>query len=236
MDGCSTCQAKKLCSNLYKNCRQTPQGELKFSLDPKLTLSTDIESFLHSVIPHNEGFLGCFAKDQVPINTFKHTQYACCVVNLDDSKDPGSHFMVIVRNGSCLLCFDSFALEEHYDVIRPILNKISESISNPQFWYSSYPIQSWDSNACGYFCIWFVLKQFFWRANCAMAKDFKKLFFAGFTKTVSSKVNETKIASEIILNVERILNKRRLEKLCKKLGESHKIDFNSFHCFTTFYT
>ncbi|KAL3119384.1 hypothetical protein niasHT_003992 [Heterodera trifolii] len=96
-------------------------------------------------------YIGCFAADQIPagaIVKFPH----CMVVNLDPSTSRGSHWVCIYCASPLLLeYYDSLGMWPPPSVL--IVNHLSRY---KQIQYSSLPLQSPNSSACGRHVIFFL--------------------------------------------------------------------------------
>ena len=71
------------------------------------------------------------------------------VVNLDHSKNTGTHWVVIFVKEYEVIYFDSFGVEH-------IPKEITEGIGNKNIKTSTFRIQDYISIMCGYFCILFI--------------------------------------------------------------------------------
>lgn len=99
-------------------------------------------------------YAGCHAMDQLPVID----KLPCAmVVNSDSSDKPGTHWLAIYFDelGQCEF-FDTFGLSETvYDTnneLKSYLTQFSRDI-----WRMYNPIQSATSDACGHFCVFFIV-------------------------------------------------------------------------------
>ena len=76
------------------------------------------------------------------------------ITNTDDHNLPGRHWCAWFVDGQRISFYDSYGrswddptLPEHYKDIAKLFKQIS---------YTNTRVQSWASNACGYFCIHFI--------------------------------------------------------------------------------
>ena len=90
-------------------------------------------------------FNGVFSRDNLP-NTIKNGAY---VVNLDEYRDIGTHWVALYVNNKTVTYFDSFGVEH-------IPKEIMKSIDRKSIIANIYRIQAYDSIMCGYFCIGFI--------------------------------------------------------------------------------
>ena len=71
------------------------------------------------------------------------------VINLDEYKSIGAHWIPLYVNVNNILYFDSFRVEH-------IPREIEKFIGNKNIITNIYRIQAYDSVMCGYFCIGFI--------------------------------------------------------------------------------
>ena len=71
------------------------------------------------------------------------------VINLDENKDTGTHWIPLFRMKNEVVCFDSFGVEH-------IVEEIKKIIGNKNIKANIYCIQANNSMMCGYFCIGFI--------------------------------------------------------------------------------
>ena len=90
-------------------------------------------------------FNGAFSRNNLP-NTIKNGAY---VINLDEYRDIGTHWVALYVNNKTIIYFDSFGVEH-------IPNEIMKFIGNKNIITNIYRIQPYDSIMCGYFCIGFI--------------------------------------------------------------------------------
>ena len=90
-------------------------------------------------------FNGVFNTDNLP-DTIKNGAY---VINLDEYRDIGTHWVALYVNNKTVTYFDSFGVEH-------ISTEIIKFIGNKNIITNIYRIQTYDSIMCGYFCIGFI--------------------------------------------------------------------------------
>ena len=90
-------------------------------------------------------FNGVYSRDNLP-NKIKDGAY---VINLDEHKDAGTHWIALFCNRNKIVYFDSFGVEH-------IPEEIKEFIGNKNIKANIYRVQANDSVMCGYFCIGFI--------------------------------------------------------------------------------
>ena len=90
-----------------------------------------------------KNFNGIYAKDQLRTDMIKPNQFY--IINLDDSIGNGTHWTAFYVDNYSIEYFDSYGLKppqiisENYDYI-----------------YNSSQLQSYESKACGYYCLYFI--------------------------------------------------------------------------------
>ena len=119
------------------------QGIKKKSLTPFHSLTNfEIIDYFKGV----KGFNGVFSR-----NNFKK---GVSVINLDHSKNTGTHWVVIFVKSNEVIYFDSFGAEY---IPKEIMKKIEHSfLENKNIKTSIFRIQNYNSIMCGYFCILFI--------------------------------------------------------------------------------
>ena len=96
-------------------------------------------------------FKGVYSSDNLP----KIDNDCIIICNLSDSIQPGSHFVTICKIGGVLFFLDSLALNVgNENLIRFLESEKSKSV---EFCYINSPMQSYNSDSCGIYCIFFVL-------------------------------------------------------------------------------
>ena len=87
------------------------------------------------------------------------------VINLDEYRDIGTHWVALNVNNKTATYFDSFGVEH-------IPKEIIKFIGNKNMIINIYRIQAYDSIMCGYFCIGFINFMF----NGNSLTDYTNLF------------------------------------------------------------
>ena len=90
--------------------------------------------------------MGCFSKDQIKLIENNKSM----IINLQDSNQPGSHWIALKRVNNTIFVFDSFG-------IGYIPMDIFKIYKNYKIITNIYRIQDIPSNLCGMFCILFIL-------------------------------------------------------------------------------
>ena len=91
-------------------------------------------------------FNGAFSRDNLP-NIIKNDGY---VIDLDEYRDIGTHWVALYVNNKTIIYFDSFGVEHIPKEIIKFIGNNKKIITN------IYRIQAYDSIMCEYFCIGFI--------------------------------------------------------------------------------
>ena len=111
------------------------------------------------------------SRDNLP-DTIKNGAY---VINLDEYRDIGTHWVALYVNNKTVTYFDSFGVEHiPKEFIKFIGNEQSSSAKarNEKIITNIYRIQAYDSIMCGYLCIGFINFMF----NGNSLTDYTSLF------------------------------------------------------------
>ena len=106
-------------------------------------------------------FNGVFSSDNLP-NSIKNGAY---VINIDEYRDIGTHWVALYVNNKTIIYFDSFGVEH-------IPKETMKFINRKNVITNIYGIQAYDSIMCGYFCIGFINFMF----NGNSLTDYTSLF------------------------------------------------------------
>ena len=87
-----------------------------------------------------------FSRDNLP-NSIKNGAY---IINLDEYRDIGTHWVALHGNNKTIIYFDSFGVDHIPKEIIKFIGNNKKIITN------IYRIQAYDSIMCGYFCIGFI--------------------------------------------------------------------------------
>ena len=95
-----------------------------------------------------KNFGGVYAKDQITTDMIKRNYFY--IINLDDMYSPtnGTHWVAFYVDDYKIEYFDSYGLKP------PQI--ISE---NYEYIYNSGQLQSYESKACGYYCLFFIYQR-----------------------------------------------------------------------------
>lgn len=122
--------------------------------------TNQIDVILKQIIsPALCNFLGVFPIDLIP--SFNNIKFpACLVANTDPSTKPGTHWVAIyLESPNKIEFFDSYGLH-------PSVYGFSFSVVK----YNQSQLQSFTSNVCGQYCIYYLFKRS--RCSCIFSKEF----------------------------------------------------------------
>ena len=102
--------------------------------------------FINNLLKDNKNFKGCFSKDQISLIENNNSM----IINLNNSNEPGSHWIALKRVKNTIFVFDSFGIGYLPMTIFKV-HKNFKIITN------IYQIQHISSNLCGMFCVLFIL-------------------------------------------------------------------------------
>ena len=88
---------------------------------------------------------GVFSTENLP----KKVKDGAYVINLDEHKDTGTHWIDLLCNRNEIVLFDSFGVEH-------IPEEIKEFIGNRKIKANIFRVQANNSVMCGYFCTGFI--------------------------------------------------------------------------------
>ena len=117
---------------------------------------------------------GVFSRDNLPNNNNNNSnnnnnnnniKNRAYVINLDEYRDIGTHWVALYVNNKTIIYFDSFGVEH-------ITKKNMKSIGNKNIITNNFRIQAYDSIMCGYFGIGFINFMF----NGNSLTDYTSLF------------------------------------------------------------
>ena len=112
-----------------------------FLIPPHPLTNFEIEKYYE----HEPRFNGVFSRDNLP----KKMRDGVYVINLDEYKEVGTHWIALFCEKNEIVYFDSFGVEH-------IPEKIIEFIENKRVKANIFRLQAYDSIMCGYFCIGFI--------------------------------------------------------------------------------
>lgn len=97
-------------------------------------------------IPH---FKGVFMRDTLPKQ--KPTSYESAIINLDVSRNMGTHWVAYIKKGNIVEYFDSFGNLKPPKELVNYLGKV-------KILYNNETYQKYNQNNCGHLCLNFLYK------------------------------------------------------------------------------
>ena len=91
-------------------------------------------------------FRGVYPMDRLPMR-----QPGAYIINMDNHDEPGSHWVAVYDDMKNVEYMDSYGL--------PPLDPRCLQFIGPNFLYNSLPLQKPLSNACGFYCVYFLLQR-----------------------------------------------------------------------------
>ena len=187
----------------------------------KLIYADAINEFLKESLP-DRVWLGVFPRNKLPFHALcshQNESDACkmLVLNLDDEDEPGSHFIAMVCFKKVLYVYDSFGSKLHIRLLQPGLSLILDKYKL-DVWTNSSQHQSYSSNTCGYFCVWFLLEFYVNRQHITPTSICR--VFVNDLKPTTSKVNESIAVDSIASVIEQQEYSRMLQRLNKLINIS----------------
>ena len=112
-------------------------------------------------------FNGVFSRDNLPNNNNNNNNIknGAYVINLDEYRNIGTHWVALYVNNKTIIYFDSFGVEH-------IPKEIMKFIGNKHIITNIFRTLAYDSIMCGYFCIGFINFMF----NGNSLTDYTSLF------------------------------------------------------------
>lgn len=114
------------------------------------------------------GFLGVYPSDLLPKTIQRYP--ASIVVNLDNHKEEGSHWISIYFDGNKrAFYFDSFAMGPVVPSIKCFMNNNSLKRT-----YNRRRLQALTSSVCGVYCVLYVIHRTKKKSTCGFFKKFSR--------------------------------------------------------------
>jgi hypothetical protein len=88
-------------------------------------------------------------RDELNVNR-KSTEDECLVLNIDNSKNQGTHWTCLFIKNNKLYYFDSFGFEPPLEV--------KDYYKGEERYYNSFKIQQNDEVICGHYCIYVLYR------------------------------------------------------------------------------
>ena len=92
-------------------------------------------------------YRGTFPMDRLPTERVN----GIYIINTDDHDQPGGHWVAVFVTDERVEYFDSYGL--------PPLDSRCERFLGTNYWFNTYQLQQLYSNACGFYCVYFVLQR-----------------------------------------------------------------------------
>ena len=92
-------------------------------------------------------FRGVFMRDALPADGIYHNESG--IINLDNAKGPGTHWVAYAKRGNCAMYFDSFGN------LRPP-NELVRYLNVMKIEYNHTSYQTYDQSICGQLCLQFL--------------------------------------------------------------------------------
>jgi hypothetical protein len=117
----------------------------------------DIQHILSKHKATSNIFLGVFASDELVSETPNSSLY-CLVCNIDESWQPGSHWVAIFVNDRQIEYFDPYGFYPFSNNIDLFLKR-EKRRKGLNIYMNSTKLQSMYSTACGHFCVTFCISR-----------------------------------------------------------------------------
>ena len=136
-------------AQIYKKAKEVKANQ-------KGLTDCDLITFLNCT-PH---FLGCFSDDEISKLVLKPTCFI--IVNLDISLGPGSHWIALGIFPNSIEVFDSLGFDIfNWTRVPCSLLTFLHNISRSRRVFVSPRLQPDDSNMCGFYCIYYIIRRAF---------------------------------------------------------------------------
>ena len=156
-------------------------------------MTNEIDDVLRNDLFTKSIFEGVYALDKVPTNLQHNAIY---VINLDKSKEKGSHWTALKIDREQVIYFDSLARPPPKEIV-PKMYKIGKDIL-----YADIPIQSILSQVCGYHVLLVCL---FWARGWSLKEIMTEIYKAQEKKYLRNDYLAVKVISSLTNLKERPL-------------------------------
>ena len=135
------------------------------------------------------GFLGAFPYDEIPQNP--ESDEFSLVINTESSKEPGDHWLVLLYKKPYFYFLDSYGRSLHDETFSSQFTRtIKNYIGNAHYKFNRKWLQQLTSNACGDYCIYFIMemsKKSFEKVFSVFGQDLSKndMFVENYVKKLS---------------------------------------------------
>ena len=118
---------------------------MKFLMSPHPLTNFKIQKYCKN----EPRFNGAFSRNNLP----KKIKYAAYIINFDECKDVGTHWIALFCRKNEIVYFHSFSVEHIPEEIKEF---IKEFPGNKNMKVNIFRLQEDNSVMCGYFCIGFI--------------------------------------------------------------------------------
>lgn len=105
-----------------------------------MTTNTELELAAKKLKLRN--FRGVYMRDELK---FKALEKECGILNLDSSKNDGTHWVAWFKDKNNKIYFDSFGVQPPLELIKYLMSPIL---------YNTFQIQQYDDTNCGEWCLY----------------------------------------------------------------------------------
>ena len=126
------------------------------------TSNIDLENWI-DYLKLRDKFAGIYSHDQITKDIIKTNKGKFFILNLDSSQNDGTHWVCFYNNKNKVVIeyFDSYGIAP-----------INTIIKNFNYIYNSNQYQSYQSKACGYYCIYYIYKRYHGESYYNIIKEF----------------------------------------------------------------
>ena len=148
----------KLAKQAARNCNKSFETKIKQAWKKEIEISS---SFITQSLKCSPNFIGCYAEDQ--LENLSLTSFPCfLIVNIDSSNMPGSHWVAIGIFPEGIEIFDSLGFDIfNWSRVPCSLLTFLHNISRSRRVFVSPRLQPDDSNICGFYCIYYIIRRAF---------------------------------------------------------------------------
>ena len=108
---------------------------------------------IDAVLEKIPGFIGAFPFNELPQ---RPDEDFSVVINTDSDRDPGAHWVALVKKDAHFYFFDSYGREVNDELFTDQFKTAVFGYIKGQYTWNSYWFQQLTSNACGYYCVYFI--------------------------------------------------------------------------------
>ena len=108
--------------------------------------TSQLERILQTDVMTSDMYRGVYAMDTLP-----ELQHGSYIINTDDADEPGEHWLAVFNDNGDVEYFDSFGRAPWYERLKLFLGT--------EYKYNATPLQLLFSNACGFYCVYYILNR-----------------------------------------------------------------------------